>query len=71
MDALDLGDALLGSIEARHRFLYGYRAPGREETHCGGAAPKADGRGDPAARLLLTPIASANIVERSAGERHG
>ena len=27
MDALDLGDALLGSIEARHRLLYGYRAP--------------------------------------------
>jgi len=34
---------------------------------CGGAAPKADGPGDPAARLLLTPIASANIAERSAG----
>jgi dipeptidase len=27
MDALNLGDALLGSIEARHRLLYGYRAP--------------------------------------------
>jgi hypothetical protein len=26
MDALDLGDALLGSIEARHRLLYGYRS---------------------------------------------
>jgi hypothetical protein len=26
-NALDLGDALLGSIEARHRLLYGYRAP--------------------------------------------
>jgi dipeptidase len=26
-DALSLGDALLGSIEARHRLLYGYRAP--------------------------------------------
>jgi len=27
-DALALGDALLGSIEARHRLLYGYRPPG-------------------------------------------
>jgi hypothetical protein len=27
MDALSLGEALLGSIEARHRLLYGYRAP--------------------------------------------
>ncbi len=27
MDALNLGDSLLGSIEARHRLLYGYRAP--------------------------------------------
>jgi hypothetical protein len=27
MDALRLGDALLGSIESRHRLLYGYRAP--------------------------------------------
>ena len=26
-DALSLGDALLGSIEARYRLLYGYRAP--------------------------------------------
>jgi hypothetical protein len=26
-DALSLGDALLGSVEARHRLLYGYRAP--------------------------------------------
>jgi dipeptidase len=26
-DALDLGDALLGSIETRHRLLYGYRVP--------------------------------------------
>ena len=26
-DALSLGDALLGSIEARHRLLFGYRAP--------------------------------------------
>ena len=26
-DALKLGDALLASIEARHRLLYGYRAP--------------------------------------------
>jgi len=26
-DALSLGNALLGSIEARHRLLYGYRAP--------------------------------------------
>ena len=26
-DALTLGDALLGSIEARHRLLYGYRPP--------------------------------------------
>jgi dipeptidase len=27
LDALHLGDALLASIEARHRLLYGYRAP--------------------------------------------
>lgn len=27
-DALNLGTALLGSIETRHRLLYGYRAPG-------------------------------------------
>ena len=27
MDALHLGEALLGSIEVRHRLLYGYRAP--------------------------------------------
>ena len=32
---------------------------------------KPAGPGDPAARLLLTPIASANIAERSTGERHG
>src|SRR5450759_3166461 len=44
---------------------------GTEETHCVGATPKADGPGDPAARLLLTPIASATIAERSTGERHG
>lgn len=31
-DALSLGDALLGSIEARHRLLYGYRAPTGTET---------------------------------------
>jgi hypothetical protein len=30
MDALHLGEALLGSIEARHRLLFGYRAPQRE-----------------------------------------
>jgi hypothetical protein len=36
-----------------------------------GATPKADGPGDPAARLLLTPIACATIAERSTGERHG
>jgi dipeptidase len=27
LDAMNLGEALLGSIEARHRLLYGYRAP--------------------------------------------
>ena len=27
LDALRLGEALLTSIEARHRLLYGYRAP--------------------------------------------
>src|SRR6516162_10164287 len=27
LDALHLGEALLASIEARHRLLYGYRAP--------------------------------------------
>jgi hypothetical protein len=31
MDALRLGEALLGSIEARHRLLYGYRAPKGEQ----------------------------------------
>jgi dipeptidase len=31
MDALHLGEALLGSIEARHRLLYGYRAPNGEQ----------------------------------------
>jgi dipeptidase len=30
-DALSLGSALLGSIEARHRLLYGYRAPANAE----------------------------------------
>ena len=30
--ALDLGSALLGSIEARHRLLVGYRAPQNSET---------------------------------------
>jgi dipeptidase len=30
MDALHLGEALLGSIEARHRLLYGYRPPKHE-----------------------------------------
>jgi hypothetical protein len=27
LDAMNLGEALLGSIEVRHRLLYGYRAP--------------------------------------------
>lgn len=31
MDALRLGEALLTSIEARHRLLYGYRAPTGEQ----------------------------------------
>jgi len=31
LEALRLGEALLGSIEARHRLLYGYRAPVRDE----------------------------------------
>jgi dipeptidase len=31
MDALRLGEALLGSIEARYRLLYGYRAPKGEQ----------------------------------------
>ena len=30
-DALSLGSALLGSIEARHRLLYGYRVPANAE----------------------------------------
>ncbi len=27
VDAMNLGDSLLGSVEARYRLLYGYRAP--------------------------------------------
>jgi hypothetical protein len=30
MDGLHLGEALLGSIEARHRLPFAYRAPQRE-----------------------------------------
>jgi hypothetical protein len=32
LDAMSLGEALLGSIEARHRLLYGYRAPREAKT---------------------------------------
>jgi dipeptidase len=31
MDALHLGEALLGSIEVRHRLIYGYRGPKEEQ----------------------------------------